>query len=338
MTCDWHFPLAHDLESWGDARAHDGTVSLQQPLIAPLHGGVTALEFLAYINQDTGCENLPTARDTTFGYELVKAHWQTASGAADFATGWWPKALHDGLVVGTQLAAESPSLNLGAIKAGVDGYTRPTGMEIVLRGCAKMGDGRFANNSWMAEIPEPLTKLSWDNAALVSIATAKQLNVENGDMLTLAANGAQILVPAWIVPGHADESVTLHLGWGPQAPGHVQGRQGCRLQRLSAAHAQRAVGDQRAPRSAAATASTSWSAPRSTARWSVARWCARPTRRLTRPIRVGRRRCRRSTRPRHCTARRSRTSPSRCGPSAMKPVARTRRSVARRTSGAWSST
>jgi molybdopterin-containing oxidoreductase family iron-sulfur binding subunit len=218
MLCDWHFPLAHDLESWGDARAHDGTVSLQQPLIAPLHGGVTALEFLAYINQDTGCENLPTARDTTFGHDLVKAHWQTASGAADFATGWWPKALHDGLVVGTQLAAESPSLNLGAIKAGVDGYTRPTGMEIVLRGCAKMGDGRFANNSWMAEIPEPLTKLSWDNAALVSIATAKQLNVENGDMLTLAANGAQILVPAWIVPGHADESVTLHLGWGRKLP------------------------------------------------------------------------------------------------------------------------
>ncbi len=216
--CDWHFPLAHDLESWGDARGHDGTVSMQQPLIAPLHGGVTALEFLAYLNQDAGWENLLAARDTTFGYELVKAHWQTASGAADFATGWWPKALHEGLVAGTQLAAESPSLNLGAIKAGVDGYTRPTGMEVVLRPCAKMGDGRYANNSWMAEIPEPLSKLSWDNAAHISMATAKQLNVENGDMLNLAANGAQIQVPAWIVPGHADESVTLHLGWGRNLP------------------------------------------------------------------------------------------------------------------------
>jgi Fe-S-cluster-containing dehydrogenase component len=211
--CEWHFPLAHELESWGDARARNGILSLQQPLIAPLHGGVSVLEFLGFLNQENGYENLLANRDTTFGYDLVKAHWQTQAGV-DFA-----RALHDGVIPGSQLANENPTLNPGAIAQGVQAFSQSTGgkssgMEIVLRPCAKMGDGRFANNSWMAEIPEPLSKLSWDNAAFVSMATADQLNVENGDMLTLAANGMTVQAPAWILPGHADESVTLHLGWG----------------------------------------------------------------------------------------------------------------------------
>jgi MoCo/4Fe-4S cofactor protein with predicted Tat translocation signal len=210
--CDWHFPLAHELESWGDARAYDGTLSLQQPLIAPLHGGVSALEFLGLLNQDSGYENLLVARDTSFGHDLVKAHWQTQAGV-DFS-----RALHDGLIPGSQLANESPSLNPSAIAQAVQAYSKPTGMEVVLRPCAKMGDGRFANNSWMAEIPEPLSKLSWDNAAFVSMATAGQLGVENGDMLTLTANGQSAQAPAWILPGHADESITLHLGWGRDLP------------------------------------------------------------------------------------------------------------------------
>lgn len=216
--CDWHLPMAHDLEAWGDARSHNGTVSLQQPLIAPLHGGVSALEFLAFLNQDptdnASHEDLAAKRDTVYGYELVKAHWQQASGATNFATGWWLKALHDGTVAGTALAAESPTVNAGAIAAGVSAYQRPTGIEVVLRGCPKMGDGRYANNSWMAELPDPLTKLSWDNAAMLSMATARQLNVENGDMLAISANGAQLEIPAWILPGHADDSISIFLGWG----------------------------------------------------------------------------------------------------------------------------
>lgn len=218
--CDWHFPLAHDLESWGDACAHDGTVSLQQPLVAPLHGGVTALEFLGFLNQEGNYQNLLTGRDTTFGYELVRGHWNARVQAADFATNWWPQALHDGLVKGTQLATESVTPNAAAIAAGVQTYARPAGIEVVLRGCAKLGDGRYANNSWMQEIPEPVTKLSWDNAALVSMATARRLNVGNGDLLTISgADGqVQLQVPAWILPGHADDSVTIHLGWGRQLP------------------------------------------------------------------------------------------------------------------------
>jgi molybdopterin-containing oxidoreductase family iron-sulfur binding subunit len=216
--CDWHFPMAHDLESWGDACATDGTVSLRQPLIAPLFGGVSALEFLAFFNQDSAgqatWEDLIDRRDTTFGYELVKQHWQQKTGAPDFESAWWPKALHEGMVEGTGLAAESADVNAGAIAPAVSSWQKPAGMEVVLRGCPKMGDGSFANNSWMAEIPDPMTKLSWDNAAMMSMATARQLKVENGDMLTISANDATLQIPAWILPGHADDSVSVFLGWG----------------------------------------------------------------------------------------------------------------------------
>ncbi|MCC7397435.1 MAG: TAT-variant-translocated molybdopterin oxidoreductase [Planctomycetes bacterium] len=211
---EWHFPLAHELETWGDARAHDGTVSMQQPLIAPLHGGVSALEFLALLNQDSGSELLTTSRDTTVGYEVVKAYWQTASGATDFPS-WWQHRLHDGFVADSQFATENVTTNTGAIAAGVAGFSKASGgIEVNFRGCPKMADGRFANNSWMAEIPDPVSKLSWDNAALLSIATARQLGVENGDRVNIAANGAQLQIPAWILPGHADDSITIHLGWG----------------------------------------------------------------------------------------------------------------------------
>ena len=220
--CDWHFPLAHELESWGDARSRDGTVSLRQPLVAPLFGGVSALEFLAFLNQEmvgnASYEDLVVARDTTLGYELVKQHWQQATGAPDFETAWWPKALHDGVVEGTALAAESVTVNVGAIAGAVGAWQKPTGIEVVLRGCPKLGDGRYANNSWMVELPDPLTKLSWDNAALLSMATARQLSVENGDFLTVSANGTQVQVPAWILRGHADDSATIHLGWGRRLP------------------------------------------------------------------------------------------------------------------------
>jgi molybdopterin-containing oxidoreductase family iron-sulfur binding subunit len=219
---DWHFPLAHELESWGDACAHDGTVSLQQPLVAPLHGGVSMLEFLGFLDQAANWENLLEARDTTFGYELVKATWQSRVQAADFATNWWPKALHDGVVAGTALAVESTTPNAAAIASAVQSHPKASGIEVVLRGCAKMADGRFANNSWMQEIPEPLTKLSWDNAAHISMALARQLNVENGDMLTVTATvrgtPVQVQIPAWVVPGHADDSVTISLGWGRDLP------------------------------------------------------------------------------------------------------------------------
>ncbi len=216
--CDWHFPLAHELECWGDARAHDGTVSIQQPLVLPLHGGVSLLEFLGFLNQEPNFEGLATARDGMFGYELVQSYWREAVATDDFDTNWWPKTLHAGVAGDRKFAAETVTLNPATIAPAVRGYTKPTGIEVVLRSCPKMGDGRFANNSWMQELPDPVTKLSWDNAALVSMGTAQRLGVENGDMLGIAAAGTQLQIPAWIVPGHADDSITIHLGWGRSLP------------------------------------------------------------------------------------------------------------------------
>lgn len=216
--CQWHLPLAHELECWGDSRAHDGTVSIQQPLVLPLHGGVSPIEFLAFLNQEPNWEGLANARDAVFGYELVKAYWQTTSGATDFANGWWPKALNDGLVAGSGFNAESVTPNFASIAADLPKPAKAAGIEVVLRACPKMADGRYANNSWMQEIPDPLTKLSWDNAAIVSMATAKQLGVQNGDMLQISANGASLRIPAWILPGHADDSISIHLGWGRSMP------------------------------------------------------------------------------------------------------------------------
>lgn len=222
--CDWHFPLAHELETWGDARAHDGTISLQQPLIAPLHGGTSTLEFLGLLNGDLAEEDQDlffVNHDTNFGYSLVQAHWQGVVTTGFDA--WWAKTLHDGIAPAStpnnKLAAKTPTLAPTAIAAGIKAWVKPTGTEVVLRGCAKMGDGRFANNSWMQEIPEPLSKLSWDNAAHLSMKTARDLNVENGDLLAIGDGGPQqVQIPAWIVPGHADDSITIHLGWGRKLP------------------------------------------------------------------------------------------------------------------------
>ena len=215
--CEWHFPLAHELEAWGDVRAHDGSLSIQQPLIAPLHGGVSAIEFLAFLTQEPNYEALVYGRDAVFGHDLVKAHWQQTSGALDFGS-WWSKTLHDGMVTGSAFAVETVAPNAANIAGAVRGYAKSNGIEIVFRACPKMDGGRYANNSWMQEIPDPLTKLSWDNAALVSMATAAQLGVENGDMLDISANGSTVRIPAWILPGLPDESITINLGWGRSLP------------------------------------------------------------------------------------------------------------------------
>ncbi|MCR9244457.1 MAG: TAT-variant-translocated molybdopterin oxidoreductase [bacterium] len=216
--CQWHFPQAHALESWGDERAFDGTASVQQPLIRPLHGGVSALEFLGFLMQETGYDSLPFDRDATFGLELVKNHWRTASGATDFDNGWWPRALHDGVIADSAHNAETANVDSNSVANAARDYSGGDGMEVVFRPCPKMDAGRFANNSWMQETPDPLTKLTWDNAAMLSMATAKKLGVENGDMLSVRSGDQTLEVPAWIVPGHADDSVSIYLGWGRHLP------------------------------------------------------------------------------------------------------------------------
>jgi Fe-S-cluster-containing dehydrogenase component len=206
--CHWHVPEAHYLESWGDTRAYDGTVTLIQPLIAPLYGGKTAAEVLAALSD----------RPERSAYEIVREYWKGERPDSDFEA-FWRKALHDGVVPDTTLPARRVSLQ-------DDWDTTPPaqaaeGLEIVFRPDAHVLDGRFANNGWLQELPRPITKLTWDNAALLAPATAARLGLRSEDVVELRYRGRSVRAPVWIVPGHAPDSVTLPLGYGRRRGGGV---------------------------------------------------------------------------------------------------------------------
>jgi len=208
-VCRWHLPRAHYLEAWGDGRAYDGTRSIIQPLIAPLyadaHSEIEVVNLLA------------TGLDLS-GYDLVRTHWRsTLSGDFEKA---WKRVLHDGYLPDTAFPAVSASA--GPVTAGGQPTIGADEIEVVFRLDGKVLDGSFANNAWMQELPDATTKMVWDNAALMSPATAEQLgvsvNLVNGkdyvDVVSLTVNGASIELPVWIQPGHADRSITVTLGYG----------------------------------------------------------------------------------------------------------------------------
>ncbi|MGD1155285.1 MAG: TAT-variant-translocated molybdopterin oxidoreductase [Terriglobia bacterium] len=209
--CHWHVPEAHYLEAWSDARAYDGTVSIMQPLISPLYDGKSAHEILAVLAGQGGLS----------GHDLVRDYWQRQKPAADFEP-FWQRSLNDGAVAGTALPAKPVTLTgTFATQAARVGGSQGAGMEIVLRPDPTVWDGSFANNGWLQELPKPLTKLTWDNAALVSLATALKLRVTNGDVLKLRSREQEVDAPVWITPGHADDSLTVHLGYGRRRAGRV---------------------------------------------------------------------------------------------------------------------
>ncbi|HYE14632.1 MAG TPA: TAT-variant-translocated molybdopterin oxidoreductase [Pyrinomonadaceae bacterium] len=295
--CHWHIPEAHFLESWGDARAYDGTVSIIQPLIQPLYNGKSAYEFLAAF----------TERPERAGYEILRDYWQrpgageraaagggqapqpaptqTGTGAApaaaapapapaatpsaDFEKNW-RRWVHDGFKPDSALKPRSVALGAaygGAQPAG-GGQTTvrqevivvpppqgegggEQGYEIVFRPDPTIYDGRFANNGWLQELPKPLTKLTWDNAAVISPATAERLGIGavpdgavrrdgaprrvnyytakggeiRADVLRLNFRGRSVNAPAFILPGQPDGVVTVHLGYGRRRSGRVGGNQ-----------------------------------------------------------------------------------------------------------------
>jgi len=207
--CQWHLPETHYLETWGDTRAYDGTVTIQQPLIAPLYRGRSAHELLAVMmNQG---ERPPR--------EIVRDYWQRQKPGADFEK-WWRKALHDGVVPGTALPEKNVAVKDGAL-AAVRNRQPAKGIEIVFRPDPYVYDGRFANNGWLQELPRPLTKLTWDNAVLVSPATAQRLGLQNEDRVELRCQGRKVTAPVLISPGHARDSLTVHLGFGRGQAGRV---------------------------------------------------------------------------------------------------------------------
>jgi molybdopterin-containing oxidoreductase family iron-sulfur binding subunit len=208
--CHWHVPAAHYLESWSDARAADGTVSLVQPLIAPLYGGRTPHDVVS---------SMLSGDSSQSSHDIVRAYWQerTKLQGAEFEK-FWRKALHEGMVADT--AAPVKTVTARAVDAAWV-LRRGTGREIVFRADPTVFDGRFANNGWLQELPKPQTKLTWDNAALVSPSTAKRLGVDRQDVVELVYRGRRVKAPVWIVPGQAPDSITVHLGYGRTRAGQV---------------------------------------------------------------------------------------------------------------------
>ena len=211
--CQWRLPATHFLEAWGDARAFDGTVTIQQPLIEPLYNGRSGYEVLQML----------TDAPETRGHDLVKGYWQRSGSGGQgpaFDT-WWRRVLHDGVVPNTAFTAKTPTVNGAALATRRTPRRLAGNLEVIFRPDPTIYDGRFANNGWLQELPKPITKLTWDNAAIISPATAHRLDVNSGDMLKLTYEGRSLNAPVWVQPGHADGAVTLHLGYGRTRAGHT---------------------------------------------------------------------------------------------------------------------
>jgi molybdopterin-containing oxidoreductase family iron-sulfur binding subunit len=250
--CHWVLPETHALESWGDARSFDGTVTLTQPLIEPLYEGRSAHDFLAVFSAE------PTRR----GMGIVKDFWTKtySSGAGGWtfkhprggsfanADAFWRAALHDGFIAGTSVmeggpkTALTPPASLAAAApvppAGAPvGATLPApspapaiapppaaaagGLEIIFRPDPTIWDGRFANNGWLQELPKPYTKVTWDPTAWVSTQLAEERGLHEGDIVSLTYRGATIQMPVFVVPGHPARSVTVFFGYGRSHAGRV---------------------------------------------------------------------------------------------------------------------
>ena len=258
--CQWHIPETHFLEAWSDVRADDGTVTIVQPLIAPLYNGKSAHEVVFAISE--GAERP--------AYDVVRAFWAGQTGLSQEAPAQpvapgapappvgapqptqpqpaetprpiaaapvpllspfdqeWRKWLHDGVVPNTAFATRTVSVAANAVaQAAGSGQAAGTpapgtgGLEVVFRPDPSIHDGRFANNGWLQELPKSLTKLTWDNAALISPGTASRLALISGDVVELRQGGRSIRIPVWLVPGQAPDTLTLHLGYGRTRSGRA---------------------------------------------------------------------------------------------------------------------
>ncbi|TAK83458.1 MAG: 4Fe-4S dicluster domain-containing protein [Betaproteobacteria bacterium] len=209
----WHLPATHALEHWSDARAFDGTAAVVQPLIAPLYGGLSPHGLLASL-----------LRAPRSGYDAVRAHWRDID---------WEAALRKGVIdksAFTPREAKPKEISIPAFEERAGWNVRFVADQSVL-------EGSFANNAWLQELPRSDTKITWDNAALVSPASARALGVASGDMLHVSVENRSILAPAWVLPGHAERSVTLALGYGRTHAGAAGNRVGFNAYRIRPAAA-----------------------------------------------------------------------------------------------------
>jgi len=228
--CQWHVNEAHYLESWGDTRAYDGTVSIVQPLIAPLYGGKSAHELVALL----------AGQSEASGHEAVQSFWQKQHAGAGFEE-FWRRSLHDGWVTGTafapkQVISTSPDPWFAKHDQEVlrqAGVTVPPGeaatfslstintIEINFRRDPCVYDGQFSNNGWLQELPKPMSKMTWDNPVLIGPAMAARIGLKTEDLVELELNGKKLTAPIWIQAGHPDNAVTVFLGYGRKRAGRA---------------------------------------------------------------------------------------------------------------------
>ncbi|MEA2569102.1 MAG: hypothetical protein QOI24_1103 [Acidobacteriota bacterium] len=216
MLSHWHIPETHYLETWGDGRGHDGTVTIQQPLIAPLYNGRAAIEVLATLAG--GMDQSP--------YDAVRSHWMT-NGANETL---WRKWLNDGVVTNSALPARTASAST-SIPAPV-APKQSGGFELRITHDPNIYDGRFANNAWLQELPKPQTKITWENVLLLSPKSANAIgfgDAERDDLFNekhtlqadLSFRGRTLRVPVWVVPGMPENVATIHFGYGRKHGGKV---------------------------------------------------------------------------------------------------------------------
>ena len=248
--CTWHVPRAHELETWGDARGLDGTVSVQQPLIAPLYDGRSDIELLSLMAHASDKRGYDAVR-TTAQTMILEARGWTACGAFDEmgkaecrdsagnlalshlsdVARQWNRALAAGISQRPQGPMAEPMLRSSEISAAMDkrrapASVGPSALEVTFAPCPKMFDGRHANNTWLQEMPDPVTKLVWDNAAILSPATGKQLGIKSKDIVTITLGPRSIRAGVWVVPGQADNSIALSMGWGRTQAGRIGNHRG----------------------------------------------------------------------------------------------------------------
>ena len=248
--CQWHIPATHFLESWSDARSIDGTVSIVQPLIQPMYGGKSVHEIVAAMSD----------RPERAGYDIVKEFWQanapktaapapaaavvrpaeaaqpappraagapspvavapTPPTAAALFEKAWRKWLHDGFIAGTAFAPMTVAV-AADLGSRLPASPAADGVEVNFRRDPTIYDGRFANNGWLQEVPKPMTKLVWDNGALIAPGTAQKLGLSSSDVINVQHDGRTLRIPVWITPGHAQDSITITVGYGRSRAGRL---------------------------------------------------------------------------------------------------------------------
>ena len=232
----WHINKAHYLESWSDARASDGTISIVQPMIEPLYAGKSAHDVLqTLLDPSVSAYNVVLANAKTYlvgGGGAASEAGGTAKGATSVSPDQaskaalglaaantpfelaWRKALHDGWIANTAFTPKT----LGAPKGGVTTpATAGSGIEISFKPDASVYDGRYGNNGWLQELPRQVTNMSWDNAALMNMDLMGKLGIEENEAIELTLNGRKIITPVLMSPGHPNDVVTVHLGLGRRA-------------------------------------------------------------------------------------------------------------------------